>query len=250
MWGNSNYQALNVKIEKRFSHGLNFLASYTHSKFIDDVPSSFDLGSQSGGTQSVFNIQNIYDRRAEKALSGNNVPNRFVVSSTYELPVGKGKEWLKSGAPAAVLGGWSLAMIGVLQQGAPMQLDVQTNSTNAFTPGPQRVNVLHDPNLPADQRSVAHWFDTTAVAAPAAFTFGNSSRSLVTAPGLLDWSLSALKNIRFHERYTVQFRAEALNFLNHANFNPPGNSLGASNFGVISAAKDPRIMQLGLRLDF
>ena len=72
----------------------------------------------------------------------------------------------------------------------------------------------------------------------------------MTSPGLLDFSISALKNIRFHERYTVQFRAEALNFMNHPNFGTPGNSLGASNFGVISAAKDPRIMQLGLRFDF
>jgi hypothetical protein len=244
MWGNSNYQALNIKVEKRFSHGLNFLASYTFSKFIDDVPSSFEVGSESGG------IQNIYDRRAEKALSGNNVPNRFVVSSTYELPVGKGKEWLKSGVPAAMFGGWSLAMIGVLQQGAPMQLNTQTNTTNAFTPGAQRVNALSNPNLPADQRSITRWFDTTAVAAPPALTFGNSSRSLVTAPGLIDWSLSALKNIRFHERYAIQFRAEALNFLNHPNFMAPGNALGSSNFGVISAARDPRIWQLGLRFDF
>ena len=70
------------------------------------------------------------------------------------------------------------------------------------------------------------------------------------SPHLIDFSISALKNIRIHERYTVQFRAEALNFLNHPNFNPPGNALGSANFGVISAAKDPRIMQLGLRLDF
>src|SRR5207247_49914 len=99
MWGNSNYQAVNIKAEKRFSHGLNFLANYTFSKFIDDVPGSFELGAVSGG------IQNFYNRKAEKSLSGNDVRNRFVVSSVYDLPFGKG-----------ILGGWSLGFIGILQQ--------------------------------------------------------------------------------------------------------------------------------------
>ena len=131
-----------------------------------------------------------------------------------------------------------------------MQVNTQTNTTNAFNPGSQRVDVLRDPNLPSDERSVQRWFDTTAVAAPASYTFGNSSRSLVWSPEVLDISLSALKNIRFRERYTLQFRAEALDFMNHADFDTPGNSLGAANFGVIGAALDSRIMQLGLRFDF
>jgi hypothetical protein len=247
MWGNSTYHALTVKAEKRFSHGLNFLANYTYSKFIDDVPGSFELGLGSAG------IQNFYNRKAEKSLSGNDVRNRFVVSSVYELPVGKGKRWPAGGIPAAALGGWSFAVIGILQQGAPVELITQTNTTNAFTPGAQRVNVLRNPSLAADQRSVTQWFDTTAVAAPAPFTFGNAGRAgraLLTGPGLLDFSISMLKNIRWHERYNVQFRAEALNFLNHPNFNNPGNALGSATFGVISAAKDPRIIQLGLRAEF
>ena len=99
-----------------------------------------------------------------------------MVSSTYELPVGKNKEWLKTGVPAAMFGGWSLAMIGVLQQGSPIQLNTQTNTTNAFTPGAQRVNVLRDPNLPADQRSLSRWFDTSAVAAPSAKIAQNGCR--------------------------------------------------------------------------
>src|SRR5205814_4302450 len=119
------------KAEKRFSHGLNFLANYTFSKFIDDVPGSFELGAVSGG------IQNFYNRKAERSLAGNDVRNRFVVSSVYDLPFGKG-----------ILGGWSLGFIGILQQGSPVQLVTQTNTTNAFTPGAQRVNLLRNPSLP------------------------------------------------------------------------------------------------------
>jgi hypothetical protein len=234
MWGNSNYQALNIKAEKRFSHGLNFQANYTYAKFIDDVAGSFELGSIPGG------IQNFYDRKAEKSLSGNDVRNRLVMNSAYDLPLGKGK----------MLGGWSLGFIGVLQQGGPVGLTTQTNGTNAFTPGAQRVNVLRNPSLPAGDRSVTRWFDTTAVAAPPAFTFGNAGRALLTGPGIIDFSVSLLKNIRWHERYNVQFRVEALNFANHSNFNNPGTALGSAGFGVISAARDPRILQLGLRAEF
>ena len=78
--------------------------------------------------------------------------------------------------------------------------------------------------------------------APAPFTFGNAGRALLTGPGLISFSASLLKNIRWHERYNVQFRVESLNFANHANFGNPGTALGSAAFGVISTAKDPRIM--------
>lgn len=233
MLGNSSYHALNVKAEKRFSHGLNFLANYTYSKFIDDVFASFEIGKDN------FNVQDLYNRRAEKALSGNDVRNRFVLSTVYELPL-----------HGRITGGWSLGYIAILQQGAPVGLVMQTSNLNNFAPGPQRVNVLRDPSLPVDQRSTARWFDTTAVAAPAQYTYGNASRALLTGPGLMTMNLSLLKNFKVTERLTAQFRAESFNFINHANYGAPGNALGSSNFGVISTALDPRSNQLGLRLEF
>ena len=171
VWSNSTYHAMNVKLEKRFSHGLNLLANYTLSKFIDDVSSKYDLG-QVGGS-----IQNYYDLRAEKSLAGNDVRHRFNWSSVFELPVGRGRHWLARGHASAVLGGWDLGAILTLRQGSPFELVTQTNTTNAFTPGSQRVNVIRNPALPGDQRRLDRWFDTTAVAVPPAFTFGNSSRA-------------------------------------------------------------------------
>ena len=156
---------------------------------------------------------------------------------------------MSRGIGASAIGGWTVSLITVVQHGAPLELVTQTNTTNAFTPGPQRVNVLRDPNV-AGQRSVARWFDVTAVAAPAPYTFGNGPRSLVWTPGIVDLSASLLKNFKVRERFNVQFRAEALNFANHAIFLPPGNALGAATFGVISSARDARIMQLGLRIEF
>jgi hypothetical protein len=147
------------------------------------------------------------------------------------------------------VGGWNLGVILVAQQGSPFGLVTQTNTTNSFNTV-QRVNVLRDPTLPADQRTVARWFDTTAVAAPAVNTFGNSPRAFLTGPGLLNLDLSLIKNFRFRESANVQFRAESLNVANHANFQAPGRSFGSPTFGAISAALPARVNQLGLKIEF
>lgn len=243
-WGNSSYHAVNVKIEKRFSNGMNFLGNYTFSKFIDDVAAGFEIGQVGGG------IQNYYDRRAEKALSGNDVRNRFVWSAVYELPWGKGRKWMPSGVAAALLGGWNLGGILTFQQGSPMGLVTQVNTTNAFASGAQRVNVLRDPTLPKSERTTGRWFDTSAVVAPPQFTFGNAGRALLAGPGLANVDLSLLKNFPFSERYNIQFRLETFNTFNRANFQEPGRALGSPQFGVISDANEARSIQLGLKLTF
>ncbi|HET8548026.1 MAG TPA: TonB-dependent receptor [Bryobacteraceae bacterium] len=243
MWGNSSYHALNLKLEKRFSHGLNLLGNYTFSKFIDDVTASQEAGTVGGGTQDLYN------RRAEKALSGNDVRHRFVWSSVYELPIGKGRRWLSQGI-AAFLGGWNVGAILIRQSGSPVGLVTQQNTTNAFNPGSQRVNVLRDPALPASERTIARWFDTSAVVAPPPNTFGNAGRALLTGPGLFNLDSSLLKNHRFGETYNVQFRFEAFNVLNHANFEEPGRALGAPGFGVINDARPGRSLQFGLKFAF
>ncbi|MBI3696041.1 MAG: hypothetical protein HY238_14520, partial [Acidobacteria bacterium] len=242
-WGNSSYHGVNAKIEKRFSGGLNFLFNYTFSKFIDDVTSSQELGVVGGG------IQNIYDRRSEKSLSGNDVRNRFVFSSVYELPWGKGRRWLTSGPAAFLLGGWGLGAILTLQDGSPDGLVTQTNTTNAFN-GVQRVNILRDPSLPKSERTIERYFDTTAVVAPAQFTFGNAGRAILTGPGLANLDLSLLKNHNFAERYNLQFRLESFNAFNRVNLEDPGRALGAASFGVISDSRNARNLQLGLKLSF
>lgn len=243
-WGNSSYHSLNAKVDKRFSQGLNFLVTYVWAKFIDDVTGAFELGAVGGG------IQNLYDRRAERARSGNDIRHRLAASTVYELPFGRGRQWLNKGMGAALIGGWNLGAIITLQSGPPVGLVTQANNTNAFNPGSQRVNVLRDPALPAGERSVDRWFDTTAVAQPPQFTFGNSSRALLESPGLATVNLSILKNFSITERWNVQFRAEAFNAFNRVNLEDPGRALGAANFGVISAAGSPRNLQLGLKLSF
>ncbi|MDX1980360.1 MAG: TonB-dependent receptor [Bryobacteraceae bacterium] len=242
-WGNSSYHGMNAKIEKRFSDGLNFLLNYTFSKFIDDVTSNQELGLAGGG------IQNIYNRRVEKALSGNDVRNRFVVSSVYELPWGKKRKWMSSGWRATALGGWNIGAILTLQDGSPSGIVTQNNTANAFS-GAQRANVLRDPTLPKSERTLARWFDISAFAAPAPFTFGTGPRTMLTGPGLANIDISLIKNFAIGERFGFQFRAEAFNAFNRANFEDPGRALGSPQFGVIGATRDPRSVQLGLKLTF
>jgi hypothetical protein len=242
MWGNSSYHGVNFKFEKRFSDGVNVLANYTFSKFIDDVPGTQEIGAAPG-------MQNYYNRPAEKALSGNDVRNRFAFSSVYELPAGKGRKYLSSGPAALALGGWNIGAILTLQQGSPFGLTTQLNSLNAFS-GAQRVNLLRDPALPKDKRTVERYFDTEAAVAPPQFTFGSAGRSILTGPGLANVNLSLLKNFKFRESWNLQFRLESFNAFNRANFQEPGTGLGAPNFGAITSSLDARSMQLGLRLTF
>jgi hypothetical protein len=244
MWGNSSYHALIAKLEKRFSHGLNFLGNYTFSKFIDDVAAGFEVGAVSSG------IQNLYDRRAEKALSGNDVRHRFAWSSVYEIPVGPGRRYLANGVPARVLGGWNLGTIITLQAGAPLGLVTNSNTTNAFTPGSQRVNLVRDPTLANSERRVERWFDTTAAVAPAQFTFGTAGRANLRGPGYASVDFALSKNHTWGDNHNVQFRVEAFNAFNRANFDDPGRALGAATFGVISAANPARTLQLGLKFMF
>lgn len=244
MWGNSNYHGLNIKAEKRFSNGLNFLTNYTWSKFIDDVASDFEVGAVPSG------YQDFYNRRADRALSGNDVRHRFVASSVYELPVGKGRKWLTQGFLGRAVGGWNVGAIITAQAGSPYGLTVQNSTSNSFSGGPQRVNVIRDPSLPEDQRTTSRYFDITAVAAPAPYTFGNSARSILTGPGLFTIDASLLKNTPIGERTNVQFRAEAFNVANRTNFQEPGRALGNANFGAISEALPARVLQLGLKVEF
>ncbi len=244
MWGNSSYHGLNLKAEKRFSNGLNFLGNYTWSKFIDDTAADFEVGAVPAG------YQDFYNRGADRALSGNDVRHRFVASSVYELPIGKGRKWLTEGFLGRAVGGWNIGTIITAQAGSPYGLTVQNNTSNSFSGGPQRVNVLRDPSLPANERSTSRYFDTTAVVAPGQYTFGNSSRSLLTGPGLFTLDASLLKNTQIGDWGNVQFRAEAFNLTNRANFQEPGRALGAANFGVISDALPARVLQLGIKVEF
>jgi hypothetical protein len=135
-----------------------------------------------------------------------------------------------------------------LQSGAPFTVTTQVNSTNAFSAGALRADVLRNPNLPSGERALGRWFDTDAFRQPANFTFGNQGVNLLRADGYVNVDFSLLKNIPLGEDRKIQFRAETFNFTNTPTFGIPGRVLGGPGFGLVSSASPGRRVQLGLRI--
>ncbi len=240
---NSNYNALQVRVENRLSHGLTFLLSYTFSKSIDTASSGFFTTSH----QDRTNLD------AERGRSNFDVRHNFVFSHTYELPFGKGRPFLShaTGVLGQLVSGWQINGIVSLLSGEPFSIRV--DGDNAAIGGfyQPRANRLADGNLPPDQRTPERWFDTSAFATPLRGTFGNSGRNIIDGPGTALYDFSLFKNIDVGERLRVQFRAEFFNSLNRVNFDPPNNFVNAgAAFGRITSARPAREIQFGLKLIF
>ena len=149
-----------------------------------------------------------------------------------------------------ILGGWSIGLLGSLQSGAPFSMLTQTNTTNAFSAGALRADLVDDPALPSSERTLNRWFDTDAFAQPPPFTFGNSGNGILRGDGVVNVDLSLAKNVSVGSARSVQLRVELFNAFNHPSFGLPGHTLGAPNFGIVSDASGGRTIQLGLRAVF
>ena len=235
--GNSSYHGGFVRGEKRFTGGLAFLAHYTVSKFLDDVESSNEYGI-------TGSYMDAYNRALDKGRSGSDVPQRLLLTIQYELPVVKGKRLLNR-----ALGGWKLGLLETAQSGAPFTVVNSANTTNAFPAGSLRPNLIHDPNR-QEEPSITQWFDTSAFAAPAQFRFGNSPRSVLRGPRLVNIDATVERHFSIHEDFAFELRGEFYNLFNHANFSLPGATLGAADFGAITSAAGPRTIQLAARFIF
>jgi len=163
-WGNSSYHSMNLKMEKRYSNGLNFLGNYTWAKFLDDV----ETGTQAGG-QAGSGYQHIDARHLNKGPSGSDLRHRIAFSSVYELPFGKGRAMtLNNRVAELVAGGWGVGAILEARTGVPWGVIEQTNRLNTFSDS-QRPNLLRDPTLDGSRpraEFIRQWFDTTAFATP------------------------------------------------------------------------------------
>jgi hypothetical protein len=242
-FGVSNYHAAVVKFEKRFSRGFNLLSTYTYAKFLDNAGSG---GSSLGDEVSPYS--DYYNRRADYGPTENDIRHRFTFSSIYELPFGTGRAPMAKNPMRYVAGGWSVGAVAILQSAAPFTVSTQTNTTNAFSAGSLRADILRDPNLPSGDRNLGRWFDTAAFAQPANYRFGNQGINVVRGDGKAAFDFSILRNFSIRETRKVQFRAEIFNAFNHPNFGLPGHTLGGPGFGIISSADPGRRIQLGLRL--
>jgi hypothetical protein len=232
------YNALTLSLKRQFAKGLMFDGNWTWSHSIDDA-------SDPGATLNETNLpQNVRDLADEKASSSFDHRHRLVLSFIYQMP------WFDraAGWRHALFGNWQTGGTFVAQSGAPFTVNIASDQANIGAGPAQRPNVAADPNT--GPRSPAQWFDTAAFSLPALYTFGNAPRNAVIGAGLQEFDLSLQKEIPVTEAARLQFRAEAYNLLNRANFNLPNRIAFTPNFGSISSAQDSRQLQFALKLIF
>jgi hypothetical protein len=243
----SNYNAAQVRVEKRATRGLTAVFSYTFSKALSDA-----TGFNGGGPYDTGNrIQDMFNKKGDKGLSSIDHRHRMSLATIYELPIGPGKT-LMSGAPKVVgkiVGGWLVNGIYTYQTGLPMTVKFNGDVFGSGTDN-ARPDLVCNPNLSSGQRTVDRFFATNCFQVQNPIRFGTAGRSTVTGPVIHNVDIGLFKNTAITERVNTQFRAEFFNFPNHPQWNPPNRYVDQASFGVISSAKDPRIIQFGLKVMF
>ncbi|HVA95086.1 MAG TPA: carboxypeptidase regulatory-like domain-containing protein [Candidatus Dormibacteraeota bacterium] len=239
--GWEKYNALTLTLTQRAWRGLTIDTNYTWSKALDDASNP---GANNAGTNLPQDPNNM---AAEKGLSDFDHRHRFVSSFLYQLPLLKHSEgWIH-----AVLADWQVGGIYTLESGSPFTVNLSTDNANNGQPvQSQRPDYVCDPNN--GPKTTAEWFTTSCFAMPAALAYGTAGRDTVTGPGLNNFDATFQKDFSLREGIQLQFRADMFNFFNHPNFKQPNRIFTEtpSNFGTISGANDPRIMQFSLRLAF
>jgi hypothetical protein len=240
--GRSNYNALQLSADRRYRNGFKFGAAYTLSHSEDDASSKRDILFNSFD-DSGFWGNSSFDRR-----------HVFTFYYIYDIPLfQKDTSWKKS-----VLGGWQISGATFMRTGTPLWVTRSNDIAGTGDGFGQPYNLVGDPNAnsngklsngaAADQN---FWFNPAAYAAPAAGTFGNTPRNNMYGPGQYQWDIALFKNVRVHDRQSLQFRAEMFNFLNHANLNNPSTDPTSASFGrVTSKDGSRRDTQLSIRFMF
>ena len=237
---NSNYNGLQISLEKNFSHGFMFQASYTFSKAIDQG-ASFE------------NELNPIDPRATRGLSLLDAKNRFVFSPVWELPIPK-----KEGLAGKVANGWQVSAIITYQSGFPIRMQTQDDAElqssyffeDANTPAVTGTVHFLNPRSSGSTPNGNFWFDTSNINDPNQGTFGNLPHSLCCGPALSNTDLVIAKNTPISERWNTEFRAEFYNAWNHTEFTNPDGNFSDTTFGQVLKTRDPRVMQFALKIMF
>ena len=247
--GWEKYHALTLTLTQRAWRGLVVDSNYTWSKALDDASNP---GSNNAGSNLPQDPANM---AAEKGLSDFDHRHRFVTSFLYQLPFLNNSEgWMH-----AALADWQVGGIWTIESGSPFTVNLTSDTANNGEPTGSQPNISERPNLVCDPNSgpktPAQWFNTSCFAAPAAYTYGNAGRDIVTGPGLNNFDATFQKNFAIREHVQLQFRADLFDFFNHPNFNQPNRFFQPSTatpftFGTITSASDPRVVQFSLRLAF
>ena len=243
--GFSDYHALNATLTHR-GRGLLGSVAYTFAKSTDSKSAAAGIGAnESAGWQGFLNN---HDVARDHGLSSFDVAHRVVASFVWNLPFGKGERFANdaSGLTQALIGGWQVNGIYLWQGGFPISVFAADVGGVLDSFGTNRADIVGD--IHSGGGTVEQWFNTAAFKQPALGSFGNSGRSILRGPGQNRLDLSLFKNFSLPRNATVQLRVEAFNAFNHPNFAGVSQNLTAANFGVITSARDGRIVQLGAKL--
>jgi hypothetical protein len=267
--GQSTYNALQAKLERRFRNGLNLLASYTFSKTLTDADSNYP--SFTGTQSNVFGAQNPFNLRAEKEISYQDIPQTLVLSYMYELPVGPGKKYLTHGAASRVLGGWQISGVQRYQSGSPMFISEFATNPNTYS-GQLSTGNFRYSLLPGQSLLVphpAHWTPAVSktynsgctengdgtfiftpgnnaqivncpalidpslvsITAGGGFVYGNlpTAFSNWRSPGYVDEDFSIIKRTTIRESHVISFKLDLPNAFNRHRFGAGGGQPAAYN---------------------
>jgi hypothetical protein len=237
---NSTYHAAVFTYERRFTRNWSMTSSYTFSKNIDSAINA--------GTSNTGVINNPYDWNSDRGLSDSHRPHAFVTSYLWDLP----KLTDRHPVLRAILGGWQNN--GIVSGYSGLTFSASAGIDQSMTGnGADRADSTRDWRLPSDRSKndqILRWFDPAAFALPREGTFGNSGRNILSGPRSInvDWGL--FKQIPVREGHNLQFRTEFFNLFNHANLGLPNNNLQSPQFGRITGAGAPRIIQFALKYVF
>jgi hypothetical protein len=270
--GFGTYNSLQVKVTKRASRNLSFLASYTYGHNIDNGPAPFELGHINNDTPQDPNNLN-----AEIGSADSDIRHIFVFSGLYRLPIGKGQRFFSGWGrtPEVLLGGWQLNSIYTMQTGTP--INVIRGSADPAFPG-LRPDILKSPVLPRDKRTLAEYFNNvvctdnpcSTTAPGAAFSTarfncggtnpppncnpnapGNVGRNLFDGPGFINLDFSLFKEFAPNDKIKLQTRLELFNALNTPHFGNPNGDISSGNLGAIGfLSGNARVMQIAAKIIF
>ena len=244
-WGRSDYEGLQFQLDKRLSGGLTYIVSYTYSKIIS-IGCDGWFGVEGCAVQDPYHFNN------ERSVAGFDLTHVFATNWVYELPIGKGKA-LRTGSRVAdyIIGNWQANGIVSLRSGVPYSVVVSGDIANTGNTGNyMRPNVVGDPNN-VQSHTWSRWFNTTAFASPAAFTFGNSGRNIMRSDWMKNLDFSLFRQFPFTERKSLELRIEAFNTFNTPVYAAPVSNFSDPNFGkVLSTQNKARQVQAGLKIMF
>ncbi len=235
--GDSEYDALEAKLEKRFSRGLTFTFAYTFSKLIDDASTYFSQTIFTGPALTTIGAADAFNRKLERDVSTGDIPRVFSAGWVYAVP-----RWWK-------ISGWEIGGLVRVQAGDAVPVTQATNNLSTFGYAVQRPHRIGNPNHFAT-RGASAWFNQSAFTAAGQYAIGNSSRNPVRGPGLQNADLMIGKTFRVTERVNFELRAEAFNVSNTPPLNDPNGSFGSAAFGTVTSAGNPRDFEFAGKIRF